>query len=87
MMIEKRWNTWYDEAVIQLPLFNLKEELVWKSESNSEYVLISTGFMHALCNDIYPRHVNFTLDQLEQINKYWNTCIENDLDYMEIKLK
>ena len=85
--IEKRCNTLCDEAVIQLPLFSLSEELVWKSDSNSEYVLTSPEFMNALYIFICPPQVCFTLNQLERINKYWNICVEKDLDYMKIKFK
>lgn len=86
--IEKRWNTLCDEAVLELPILNIKPVLVWKSDAVSDYVLTSVGFMNALYNINGIRTlVNLTLEQIDQINKCWDICVSKNLDYMNLKFK
>ena len=88
--IEKHWNTLCDEAVLELPILNVEPVLVWKSDAVSDYVLSSVQFMNSLYNinmDSVGMWVNLTLEQIEQINKYWDICISKNLDYMNIKFK
>ncbi len=88
--IEKHWNTLCDEAVLELPILITKPILVWKSNAVSDYVLTSVQFMNTLYNiniDSVGMWVNLTLEQIEQINKYWDICISKNLDYMNIKFK
>jgi len=86
--IEKRWNILCDEAVLELPILNVKPVLVWKSDAVSDYVLTSVGFMNALYNINGIRTlVNLTLEQIDQINKCWDICVSKNLDYMYLKFK
>lgn len=88
MKIEKRWNTLCDEAVLELPILTTKPILVWKSDANSDYVFTSVGFMNTLYNiDYVGMWVNLTLQQVEQINKYWDICVSKNLDYMNLKFE
>jgi len=48
--IEKRWNILCDEAVLELPVLNVKSALVWKSDAVSDYVLSSVQFLNCLYN-------------------------------------
>ena len=67
-----------DNWVIELPLFSLKTHTVSRWKANSLYVL-------ELDSGLDYKQVEFNLDTLEKINKYWNVCIVNDLDciYLE----
>jgi len=86
--IEKRWNILCDEAVLELPILNVKPVLIWKSDAVSDYVLTSVGFMNALYNINGIRTlVNLTLEQIDQINKCWDICVSKNLDYMYLKFK
>lgn len=86
--IEKRWNTFCDEAVLELPILITKPILVWKSDAVSNYVLTSPGFMYTLYNiDRIGTCVNLTLEQIDQINKCWDICVSKNLDYMNLKFK
>lgn len=86
--IEKRWNTLCDEAVLELPILIIKPMLVWKSDAVSDYVLTSPGFMNTLYNIGWDETwVNLTLEQIDQINKYWDICVSKNLDYMYLKFK
>lgn len=88
--IEKHWHILCDEAVLELPILITKPVLVWKSNAVSDYVLTSPEFMNTLYDvniDYVGMCVNLTLEQIEQINKYWDICISKNLDYMNIKFK
>lgn len=88
MKIEKRWNTLCDEAVLELPILNVKPVLVWKSDVVSDYVLSSVQFMNCLYNIGHVGMcVNLTLEQIDQVNKYWDICVSKNLDYMYLKFK
>lgn len=86
--IEKRWNTSCAEAVLELPILNVKSELVWKSDAVSDYVLSSVQFMNSLYDrNLIEACVNFTLEEIDQINKCWDICVSKNLDYMNLKFK
>lgn len=86
--IEKRWNTLCDEAVLELPILNVKPVLIWKSDAVSDYVLTSAQFMNSLYNiDRVGMWINLTLEQIDQINKYWDICVSKNLDYMNLKFE
>lgn len=94
MRIEKRWHLLCDEPVLELPILDLKPKLTLKSEANSDYVLTSIEFVQMLYswerlfpNREFAMHIDVTLEQLEQINKYWDICMSKNLDYMKIKFK
>ena len=68
-----------DDWVIELPLFNLEAPFVPRWSANSLYVLhLNLG--------IEPYEVIFELNELEQINRLWDTCISNNLNSVDLML-
>ena len=66
-----------DNWIVELPLFDLKVETINRWKANSLYVLqINTG--------LYWNQIEFSVDALEEINKYWDICVSKNLDYMEL---
>lgn len=69
-----------DDWIVELPLFDLKVETISRWKANSLYVLqINTG--------LYWNQIEFSVDALEEINKYWDICVSKNLDYMNIKFE
>lgn len=69
-----------DNWIVELPLFDLKVETISRWKANSLYVLqINTG--------LYWNQIEFSVDALEEINKYWDICVSKNLDYMNIKFE
>ena len=69
-----------DNWIIELPLFDLKVETISRWKANSLYVLqINAG--------LYCNQIEFSVNALEEINKYWDICMSKNLDYMNLKFK
>ena len=69
-----------NDWIIELPLFDLKVETISRWNANSSYVLqINAG--------LYWDQIEFSIDTLEKVNKYWDVCMSKNLDYMNLKFE